>query len=282
MCAIAKFKSKIGDISMLVELLKYYSEKGVITDDQGSILCPPLYESCECRKDCWSGIEKMKTDWNKIQFPFIGDNYFNQDKKVLVVGLNLNEYGGYKALIHLSLNVQYAILNHWQKIRFGNIFEDYRGSVFWHRVALYSAIILNYFKLQELNQDMLTDFENLSQTMEKISFINAVKCSPKDDNSESSPTQIMKTNCPKTFLVKELLELNPDVLIIMGKDTLIMPEKFNQNYISSSKSGNIDSYKLNNGNKIISSYIITHPTARGGNNSDIPYEFKDFIGSSKI
>jgi hypothetical protein len=262
---------------MLVDLLKYYSSKGVISDNQGSISCNLLYESCECSKECWAGLEDKKAEWNKIQFPFVGPKYFSQKKKILVVGLNLNEYGGHDSLINLAMDAQYALLNHWQKIRFGNTYDNYRGSIFWHRVALYSAIILSAQELHLLSDDMLTDFENLSRVMEKISFIEAVKCSPYDKESESSPSTVMKINCTSNFLLQEIHELSPDCLIIMGKETLNVPGNIEQEFISKSENGNIDLSQIKIGEKLIPVYTVIHPTAIGGNNTEIGREFKGLV-----
>ncbi len=263
---------------MFTNLFEHYVETGVIADNQGSLYAGPLYDSCTKCGECWAGLEDRRAEWNKMQIPYVGAKYLGEPHRMLVVGLNLNEFGGLFSLIDLAMNAQFALMNQWQKIRFGKPYTEYRGSIFWHRVALYSAIILSDSGHHSLASDALTDFESLAAAMEKIAFVEAVKCSPWDPNTESQPTGTMKANCIETFLIKEIEELNPDTLLVMGKDTLLLPASSEVRGTASSASGNIDFMSVEMAGKERRVFKVTHPTARGGNSTDIPLEFRNFLG----
>jgi|JI10StandDraft_1071094.scaffolds.fasta_scaffold01502_11 hypothetical protein len=266
---------------MFTNLFKHYVEKGVIADNQGSLYAGPLYDSCTKCGECWAGLEDRRAEWNKMQIPYVGAKYHGEAHRVLVVGLNLNEFGGLFSLIELAMNAQFALMNHWQKIRFGLTYKEYRGSIFWHRVALYSAIILSDRELHSFASDVLTDFESLAAAMGKIAFVEAVKCSPWDPNTESQPTSTMKANCIETFLIKEIEEMNPETILIMGKETLLLPASSEVRATASSASGNINFMSVDMAGKERRLFKVTHPTARGGNSTDIPLEFRNFLGQMR-
>jgi hypothetical protein len=221
------------------ELIKIYKENAVFPShdeidldnyDKLNEILPLLHNSCLHREKCWKNIGKQdknsgkeKLDYNRISYPYIGEEYKNQ---VLCIGINLYDWGGWNALKNLFCKengVIKSLEKNKKRMNFG--VENYRGTLFFHRLAVYASIILE----KELNTDGKTvisqngkniydDFEVLVRTVKKIVFVEAVKCSPK--GNRSCPTWEMLTSCPQYFLLKEILVLKPEVILILSKEVL--------------------------------------------------------------
>ena len=262
---------------MLFELMQYYCDQNVIKDNQSSINDVLLHESCTFANECWVNMDEKKRGYNKIQFPYVGAKYLTSKTKLLVMGLNLYEHGGWNSLRKDLLNVQFALYKKWKRIRLGNLVENYPGTIFWHRVAVYSSVILKQLGYHKIKDDLSNDFDGLANVIDKISFIEAVKCSPHDPNSRSAPTSTMKTNCQKAFLAKEIKVLSPDYLLILGKETLVDNDTIQKEITLTSSEGNIYFGYVSINQEKFRFFQVIHPTALGGSDREIIPEFENLV-----
>jgi hypothetical protein len=259
------------------ELFELYNNENTIYDKNSAINQRLLYAHCNSKSKCWKDFKKSaKKEYNMLPFPYIGIKYFSIKPKILVIGLNLNDCGHWDAPNEFLLTTQYTLLSGWKKIRFGNDSKKYKGTIFYHRVALYSLIILNKFNIIRFtNNDIINNFESLSSAIDYIAFTEAVKCSPYSKNSESKPGKNMISECFDRFLKKEIAILNPNFIISMGKETFYKND-FDCKLLIKSK--NISISRLFFNRKKIFLIEVIHPTApNGGNSNKIPKEFLNII-----
>lgn len=196
------------------ERLKNLYENEKFLEPNLNAVC--LHNVCKNRLKCWGNEEQIKAygqDCNKIAFPYIGKNY--GDHNILTLGLNLRGFGGVESIKGLVGDLKYHFKDGKK--------ENY-GTIFFHRVFIYSAILysyqtgIEYEKVVSKNfyQD---DFNFLIEMLDKIAFLESIKCSPYSptDWSNSAPTTNMKKLCPNYILRKELEILKPDKIIVLGK-----------------------------------------------------------------
>ena len=244
-----------------------------------------LQNKCKFCDDCWSKIGHRKwtdevlknyTDRDKpinISFPWIGRFY--EKYKILVIGVNMNGYGGYDAF---KLLVDYAISE--LKVGKKKLFKskDYPGTLYYHRLLSYASILLEKYKIVEETKDgLFPNKETLIKTFDFISITNSIKCSPRGERGK--PTNEMWNNCPTYILKEELKILKPKTVLILGKsdnykyfknnvlDELILEKRTNK--IISGK-GRLNSNELEY-------FIIPHPASFGGTSPSILNDFKKII-----
>jgi hypothetical protein len=289
------------------ELIKIYKENAVFPShdeidldnyDKLNDILPLLHNSCLHHEKCWkknigeqdknSGKEKL--DYNRISYPYIGEEYKNQ---LLCIGINLYDWGGWNALENLFCEengVIKSLEKNKKRMNFG--VENYRGTLFFHRLAVYASIILEkhlntYGKtvISQNGKNIYDDFEVLVGTVKKIAFVEAVKCSPK--GNRSCPTREMLTFCPQYFLLKEILVLKPEVILILGKEVFeALKEASNVIYSFSIKdvsySQRCGFYELGVEGQNFKRFWVIHPTAPRGVSTEIACElFKKTIQSSQ-
>jgi hypothetical protein len=129
-----------------------------------------LHESCNNADACWNGLSvtvKTASKWNYFSLPFIGENYTGE---LMFVGLNVHEGGGrnlQEAQIRVyDENKQYdkndifeskyepGVIQTLKQKRKSVKFETgmkrngihYGGTLLWHRIAVYSKILLDGYK----------------------------------------------------------------------------------------------------------------------------------------
>ncbi len=254
--------------------LKMYQEDGVFLTKPDEIT---LHQSCPDRLSCWineNNIKESGCDWNKIQKPYIGSEYKNI---LLAIGLNLNEYGGWSSLNNLfngeneNLGIIKYLSKGWKKINFGN--QNYGGTFIYHRLAVYASIIIEDKICSDgnlvLSPNMINIYEDniyLSNIMKKIAFVEAVKCSPWWE--KSTPTDQMKFNCPKRFLVNEIQILKPQFIILFDKDIFFALKSTSK--IENEYTMQYSNYcKMTINNQAYKIFYIIHPSAFGGNSRDV-------------
>jgi hypothetical protein len=234
-----------------------------------------LHENCVHKDNCWNSesINKRGDRWNKIAFPYIGDEY-NGD--LMCIGLNLHEYGGKGAQNELIKGnaQQIGVINYLKKgiklINFNS--NNYPGTIIFHRIAVYSNIILN-------NSICPNDNKKLSEIYSKIVFLEAIKCSPALNKSRPEPE--MNNYCPNDILLNEIDILKPKRILILGNLLLnILKNKYKVIGESIySKHGNIEIFNIVMKDDIIKIYKIIHPTAYGGNRVEIYQELFNAINN---
>ena len=256
------------------KLDKMYSSLGVFNVS--------LETKCKNAHSCWNGIEdrmrkndfggdKVDCNYAKLYSPWVGTSY---DKlKLFILGINMNDCGGYDAEIWLAKYAMEAILQGKRKINFGNL--DYPGTMFWHRVAVYAVAFLENAKLMKPNWqgDHFPSKEDVAKAFEYFAITNSIKCSPKlsVENDKSKPISTMWEHCPEFILKEEIGVLKPDKILICGNSNNIAYFKRNvldtpcnlKNYSHIQKGiGQI------NGREI-EIFVIPHPAAFGGTNVQI-------------
>ena len=251
-------------------LEKLYVSKNILINTKDVL----LHENCIYKDNCWNNksIEKRGKIWNRISFPYIGEGY---DGDLMCIGLNLHNCGGKTALNELingndkHIGVKNYLKKGIKKINFNN--KEYPGTLLFHRVAVYSNIILN-------NCICPNDNFKLVDIYKKIVFLEAIKCSPKENISQPEPN--MYNYCPNKILLNEINILKPKKILIFGRVSDIFKNKYGINDTSIySKNRNIELFKISIENKIIDIIKIIHPTARGGNKIQLYKELLNVINN---
>jgi len=161
--------------------------------------------------------------------------------------------------------------------------KPYNGTELWHRVAVYSAILL-----EEWSPDVIYDFVKLAEIYEHIIYMDAIKCSPA--TPASKPKGSMGETCIKNIFLKELEIIEPKNILIMdhlAAEILIKKKKEENKYIGDSKDfpGTNKDYarcKIEINNEIVNVYYIVHPSCPGrGNRKGLFEKFADFVKSKK-
>jgi len=256
-------------------LLSVYDDRGVLDCSGQRLIALDLHRHCPNRGSCWTDgeIDKMgKASWkNRIQLPHIGTDYKSSENRLLAVGLNLNEYGGLFSIRKLVVHVQHLLIRGCRKIHFGNPRADYAGSLFWHRLAAYATVLAqNDWTIDDNNvrwkgRCVFDCGELLSKTLDSVAFLELIKCSPARDRS--GPLPGMWDKCPKAFLESELSILAPRCVLVLGKGTFNALRYSDPEYVDGT--GKVLLYRMAVNNRMIPIVNVTHPTARGGNSSDI-------------
>jgi hypothetical protein len=245
----------------------YINNKVYIEDDELI-----LFNNCIKKDICWNTelIKIFGADWNIVSFPYIGENYKN---KLLCIGLNLNEYGGYYALNDLITsgknNVIKSLLSHKRRMNFGN--KNYGGTLLFHRMAIYANIVLGNTTLEDkkvLSKNNIfigNDFIQLVEIYKEIAFLEAIKCSPYNEKN-SKPFENMYNTCFECFLSNEIKILEPSNIIVFDKKISdIIKYKFN--YKANLLGKNVEYYNISLNNISTNVYRIIHPQAINGGSS---------------
>lgn len=242
-----------------------------------------LHETCPDKLACWGDIERIKAhgcDWNKIQKPYIGKQY---QKELLAIGLNLNAYGGWQSLDELflgkaeNLGILKYLHDGRKQISFAG--EGYGGTIMYHRLAVYSSLILNSFSVNPGTTvdatdqiDIFDNSEKLSEIMHRIAYLEAVKCSPWW--YKSVPTDQMKSNCPKRFLFREIEIIAPRIIIIFDEEIFSYMKAISTIGIEIEKP-RMTYCRMRMNSIEYETYYIIHPAALGGSSREIGTELYD-------
>lgn len=255
-----------------------------------------LQDNCLNCNICWNGIENRKwddkeledyfeendTDTTKIYLPWIGD-YF-ESQKLLIIGINMNEYGGTYA--------QRKIVGDW--VRSGLLEgkkrilknDNYAGTFYWYMAPAYASVLIEKkgSMVVNWNDDGAPNPKSLSDTLDYFSITNSIKCSPKGEKSK--PSSQMWENCLTHILKQEIKILKPTQILILGTTenfyyfkNKILDQPFDT---SIKESGNFRKGQGTIDNNSVEFYSVIHPTAFGGNKNSLIQEFKEFVYSSKI
>lgn len=255
---------------MFIQIEKVYQN----IDTNESIKDKLLHIECINCKKCWKNIDiKRGVEWNSISKAYIGEKYNNG---LLGIGLNLHDSGGYDQLYNLidcEDGVKSSLLLGKSKMNFGN--KKYKGTLIFHRLSIYSAILLDYCILENnriytVNGiHVLKDKGLISNIYNEISFTEAIKCSPKGSrNNPSRPSKEMYELCPPKYLLKEIQMLLPRVIICFDKkiyEYLFKVFDCKSKYCSKL----IEVCDVEYIGAVMTIYRIIHPQARYGNKNSI-------------
>ncbi|MCL2044127.1 MAG: hypothetical protein FWG89_08315 [Treponema sp.] len=214
-----------------------------------------LHDKCCFYENCWTKEMKISkgVDWNKISFPHIGEKY---NRGLMCIGINMHDHGGINAIPRVVESVKKLLISGKKK---------YKTSFLWHRIAVYSNIILN----KKISPD---DGYELSDVYNNIAFVNAIKCSPMSKknigkNDRSTPMDNMWKFCPENILYKEITILQPKMILILGNQLSEILSKKCIGEIQRSK--NIAYYEIMLEGNPIKILRIKHPASPGGCKKEI-------------
>ncbi len=250
------------------ELTNFYKEN--------KLLGVNLRENCKLKKGCWKRLKEKRNSNYHLYPPYIGKKY--DQEKIMVVGINMNDFGNTQnrndAVGYLAEKALEEIRN-GKKKTFINTEKGYRGSLLWHRLLSFSAILLQTKGVLSSNQNAkYPTKENLSEAYDYISVTNSIKCSPNKQNSE--PSKGMWRNCPDFILKKEISILKPKFLLVLGDENYSFVKKvFSLNNIS--REGEVRLSKFNNDGETVIVIAIAHPASGKGSAKPRMVELKNLL-----
>lgn len=267
--------------NMKNELKAFYKRIGISGYEKERL----LHEVCPKKNECWTDDEREKkgAGWNIFSLPYIGDNY---DKSICCIGLNFHEYGGTEALYKL-IDGEFGAkkLLRQGKIRLKFDSQTYAGTFLFHRMAVYANIILGrYFHnsktlVSRNNKELFYDGEELANIFSEMSYLQAIKCSPRGD--KSTPIHKMYSTCPNIFLFEELTTIDPvNILVFDKKIRSMLVARFSGKKTDDQGNICIDKITLNNHN--VNLFYITHPQSYGGSAKTISHKLCAIIEANKL
>jgi hypothetical protein len=248
-----------------MEFKKIYAELN-LSDKNGTML--PLHNSCPNCNICWQNIQDRKPAndafWT-ITRPWVGKKY--DELKIMVIAINMNEYGSYDGAINLI---------NWTKEEIGRgkikmfVSETYPGTFLFHRMGSYiTAFVENANLINPTWQGDYPSSNDIVSSLDYISYTNHIKCSPVGEKSK--PSFQMWDNCGNYILKKEIEILEPHKILVLGNS-----DNFNyfnanvlDNKISLEWQGKVGTGNGFVNNKEVEITVVPHPASFGGNSSQI-------------
>ncbi|MCC7221867.1 MAG: hypothetical protein IT490_14195 [Candidatus Contendobacter sp.] len=234
-----------------------------------------LHQICKNKEKCWKKNEIPRledgsldeSEWTKISHPWVGEKF--QDLKLLCLGINMNNHGGFSACSDLVKCACDKMDKGAKRVRFGKDYQKYAGTLLFHRMGVYSALIAqaNGVPVQLDEEERLPTQKEVVSTFDFLAYTNHIKCSP-TNNERSKPNQQMWEHCGAFILKKEMEMLRPKVLLILGTsdnqyqliNKVLDPNSTEPIYTS----GKIEVKQANFGGQPIKLVIVPHPSAKGG------------------
>lgn len=183
----------------------------------------PLPRVCGSRDTCWADAADRQPPDNcasaRIARPWVGPRY--EQLGLLVVGINMNEAGGYGAMVHHVECAQKDLAKGTRRLRFGHPARGkngYAGTLVFHRVGAYASYFAARAGLAplECTPDGFPAATHVARSFDLIAMTNQVKCSPK--NELSKPTEGMWRECGRMVLARELRVLRPRLVLVLGTE----------------------------------------------------------------
>jgi hypothetical protein len=246
----------------------------------------PIHRFCTNAAKCWdSSNERFPPDDDKISHicqPWIGSEY---DKlKLVVIGENLNEYGGIDSLIELTNEAKDLIAEGDRRVRFHSAFHEYARSFLWHRLGCYSAALGEAMGAMELlwEADGYPNAENVAKAFDFISFLEHIKCAPFGNNGTA--TTGMWENCGSHILRQELLLLKPTQLLVLGSsnNSWYLQENVFDSILDKKEFDSVIREKVTINNLKILVWIVPHPQSYGGAAKSILDDLKKALQITKV
>ena len=229
----------------------------------------PLHRVCSNREECWKNavdrIPPDHDDWSHISQPWKGSRY--EELRLVAIGENLNEYGGLNALAELTEEAKDLILKGFRRVRFHASFDEYPGSLLWHRLGCYSAVIGESLGVitPKWGRDDYPEPKDVAAAFEWIAFTEHVKCAPRGEKSK--PTPAMWERCGVHILREELILLEPKHILVLGQSNnawFLSERVFDSKWKEEKKIGSVTVAKSELGGKSANIWIVPHPQSYGG------------------
>jgi len=254
---------------------KLYSELGLI-DNDGEMLT--LHSDCQNFSYCWQNIQNRKPEndgfWT-ITRPWIGQKY--SELELLVIAINMNEYGSYEGAINLIEQTKVEIEQGRRKMF---VSDTYSGTFLFHRMGSYVTAFAE--KAELLKPTWIEDYPSppdIVSALEFISYTNHVKCSPTGEKSK--PSYQMWERCGNFILKPEIELLSPKRLLVLGNSDNFYYLNHNvlDTEIALKWQGKIG---IGNGyinKKSIEIFVVPHPASFGGNSSEIMNDLNQVLNA---
>ncbi|HZL21084.1 MAG TPA: uracil-DNA glycosylase family protein [Polyangia bacterium] len=207
-----------GEDKLLGQVKIFYRDAGVLNGENAL----ELPDHCADAATCWEGLGERRYGSCTIALPWIGPKY--EEARVLVVAENLNSGSDLWALAG-GKGKGYVLdamceLEVRPRVRFGNAPKDYAGTLLWHCIGTYAAVILRELGVPPFAEMQLTNGEVPVKAItidayRYLAYLNHVKCSP-NDGARSQPSLAMWNRCGKRFLAGEINILEPAVILALG------------------------------------------------------------------
>lgn len=239
------------------ELDGLYKQLGVLTS---SSLPLPLHRSCGHAPVCWQGLESSfpteDTNRSAISRPWVGSGY--DELRVLVLGINQNNWGGLDALEQLARGAQdrFAAGHKWA-----------HSGMRFYRIGCYAAAFSEAAGLTRpvWGSDGQPSLAHAAQALNMTAFTNQIKCSP--SLNRGRPSEAMWLRCGLHILKREIGILQPRQVLILGKtdntyhfEREVLGGSFTQFQsfgLLSTYIGSLDGLQF-------AVHVVPHPSARGG------------------
>jgi len=222
----------------------------------------PLHSKCVNSDSCWNGVDENRIcndgeELAQLYKPYIGKDY--QQGKILAIGINMHEYGGYNAEVELA-EIASREIKQGKKRTFAK--PGYQGSLVWHRLVSYASFILRETRLIDTPKNRpYPNKEELSKAFDYIAVTNSIKCCPWGERSK--PTNAMWKCCPDYILKEEIRLLKPKHIIVLGLDNYNRVKDLFNNLIE--QNGNETKLvKANFESEEIFIYAFPHPASSQG------------------
>ena len=176
------------------EFRQLYREMGLM---KGNV-CLPLHEACYYHNECWKDRYQYAPNepTSQIARPWVGQFYL--ETKLLAIGINLREGGGFYQHV-CEVEVAKELIKQGR--------TRIHRSYFHFGLSAYSSTLLSKMKIE---------LENRAVAFDYIAYLQHVKCSPTKDAS-GAPFDSMWRNCEDFILEKEIKKLDPSLILVIGK-----------------------------------------------------------------
>jgi len=259
------------------KILEVYTKLG-LNSSKGN-LCT-LHTECPNSSYCWQNAQNRipsHANWT-ISRPWIGPKY--NELGLLAIGINMNNYGDYDAIVELIERTKKELLQ--GKTKMFREKDGYSGTFLFHRMGSYVTAIAESESL--LTPTWRKNFplhKDIVPALDFISYINHIKCSPRNlkKNDRSEPTEEMWEKCGGFILKQEIELLKPKKILVLGKSqnyTHLNNLVFN-NTISMDWDEGIGIGKGLFNNRIIDIIVVPHPTSFGGNKRKIIVDLRNLL-----
>jgi hypothetical protein len=239
-----------------------------------------LHSDCPNCAYCWKDIADRKPEndgfWTVTQ-PWIGERF--SELGLLVIGVNMNEFGGYDGATELIKKAKDEIAKGKKKMF---VSDTYSGTFLFHRMGSYATALAERENI--FTPTWIDDFpaaSNIASAFDYLSYTNQIKCSPR--MKKSKPTYQIWERCGNFILKLEIELLKPKRLLVLGvsDNFLYLNRKVLDTEITLNWKGEIGFGSGCVNNKAIEIFVVPHPASFGGNSCQIMKDIRALMLGKK-
>jgi hypothetical protein len=188
---------------------------------------------------------------------WVGPGY--DQTRTILIGENLYDHGGLDALSELVRLAKLELSAGKRRVSYGA--SNYRGTLIWHRAAVY---VHKWLAAADGEAGEEPSGPDVAAILDQVAFTNHVKCSPRaSSGSRSTPNEAMWFNCGQSILKREIELLAPTRVLALGLNN---GRRFLLNVCPNARclysaSGLVSFDRDDTGMQVLS---VRHPAAPGG------------------